>query len=641
MAVAFQQQIFALDARFNAYRAPGNPNFKTLYIRRRSQLLRENSKFKDIDTIKKYINIRSQLLQRRYGVQDNISISSSSSRQRSNSKASLAIEDSFTINAPRKGDDTISENYAFTGVHHIFDQHSKQVTMVKFANNDRSRLCCVSDDCTVSVCNVTSTPPKVTFILEGHVEAVTGCDWSASNDLIATCALDGMLMVWDARTGRRLRMVQDQLTAPLLCCAFQPANNNMLIAGNARGMVEVLNVSTGIYPRGGTSIVGGRVTALVCSTSGRIFWAANDKGMIVSYRMSSSGAMLSKLRRCQVGGAVSSLSWSPWLARHPALLVSVADNSLNLFRITESEGGLVLRKRFGTRHEAAPVRSSLCPLVSCAAARVLCRRITESEGGLVLRKRFGTRHEAAPVRSSLCPLVSCAAARVLCRRITESEGGLVLRKRFGTRHEAAPVRSSLCPLVSCAAARVLCRRITESEGGLVLRKRFGTRHEAAPVRSSLCPLVSCAAARVLCRRITESEGGLVLRKRFGTRHEAAPVRSSLCPLVSCAAARVLCRRITESEGGLVLRKRFGTRHEAAPVRSSFCPLMSFRRGVCVVSGSEDSGVYFYDVEGDPQHAVVNKLQGHAAAVLGVSFSYDESLLATSDVSGLVIIWRRR
>lgn len=74
MAAAFQQQIFALDARFNAYRAPGNPNFsmptfliwfvnlfnylkithlwqllnisETLYIRRRSQLLRENAKFK-------------------------------------------------------------------------------------------------------------------------------------------------------------------------------------------------------------------------------------------------------------------------------------------------------------------------------------------------------------------------------------------------------------------------------------------------------------------------------------------------------------------------------------------------------------------------------------------------------------------
>lgn len=85
-------------------------------------------------------------------------------------------------------------------------------------------------------------------------------------------------------------------------------------------MVEVLNVSTGIYPRGklfkgysttlfiykiftdkstekteldvycvihtfiivyhpagGSSIVGGRVMAIACATSGRIFWAANDR----------------------------------------------------------------------------------------------------------------------------------------------------------------------------------------------------------------------------------------------------------------------------------------------------------------------------------------------------------------------------
>ncbi|XP_050345785.1 WD repeat-containing protein 13-like [Nymphalis io] len=431
MAAAFQQQIFALDARFNAYRAPGNPNFKTLYIRRRSQLLRENSKFKDIETIKKYINIRSQLLQRRYGVQDNISISSSSSRQRSNSRASLPVDESITINAKKKNDMTISENYAFSGVHHIFDQHTDQVSMVKFANNDRTKLCCVSHDGTVSVCDVTATPPRVSFVLRGHTKPVTGCDWSASNEVLVTCALDGLLLVWDACGARRLRAVPDQLAAPLLCCAFQPANNNMLIAGNARGMVEVLNVSTGIYPRGGSSILGGRVTAIACESSGRMFWAANDKGVIVSYRMSGAGGALSKLRRCCVGGAVSSLAWSPWLARHPALLVSAADDSLYLFRVADREGLLSLKKRFSTQHRSFAVRSS------------------------------------------------------------------------------------------------------------------------------------------------------------------------------------------------------------------FCPLMSFRRGVCVVSGGEDACVYFLDIEGEARHhSVVNKLQGHASPVLGVSFSYDESLLATSDAAGLVIIWRR-
>ncbi|XP_041978361.1 WD repeat-containing protein 13-like [Aricia agestis] len=427
MAAAFQQQIFALDARFNAYRAPGNPNFKTLYIRRRSQLLRENAKFKDIETIKKYINIRSQLLQKKYGYQDNISISSASSRTRSSSKASLQIEDSVTINQKRKSDLSISENYAFTGVHHIFDQHTDQVSMVKFANNDRSKLCCVSHDGTVSICDVTATPPKVLFTLEGHTKAVTGCDWSASNELVATCGADGALCVWHVGRRARLRTVPDPAGAPLHAVAFQPANNNMIIAGNAKGMVEVLNVSTGIYPRGGSSVVGGRVLAIACESSGRIFWAANDKGVIVSYRMSGTGA-LSKLRRAAVGGAVTALSWSPYLARRPALLVSAAPDTVHLFRITDREGGLASWRTFPTRHRTAAVRST------------------------------------------------------------------------------------------------------------------------------------------------------------------------------------------------------------------FCPIMSFRRGACVVTGSEDACVYFYDMEAPGQP--VNKLQGHASPVLGVSFSYDESLLATSDASGLVIVWRR-
>jgi len=58
-----------------------------------------------------------------------------------------------------------------------------------------------------------------------------------------------------------------------------------------------------------------------------------------------------------------------------------------------------------------------------------------------------------------------------------------------------------------------------------------------------------------------------------------------------------------------------------------------------VTGSEDSCVYFLDIERD-EKPCVNKLQGHACPVLGVSFNYDESLLATSDQQGLVIVWKR-
>ncbi len=62
--------------------------------------------------------------------------------------------------------------------------------------------------------------------------------------------------------------------------------------------------------------------------------------------------------------------------------------------------------------------------------------------------------------------------------------------------------------------------------------------------------------------------------------------------------------------------------------------------LCIsVSGSEDSCVYFIDIARD-SNFMVNKLQGHSCPVLGVSFNYDESLLATSDYQGLVIIWSR-
>lgn len=47
-----------------------------------------------------------------------------------------------------------------------------------------------------------------------------------------------------------------------------------------------------------------------------------------------------------------------------------------------------------------------------------------------------------------------------------------------------------------------------------------------------------------------------------------------------------------------------------------------------------------DIEKPINRACVNTLQGHTKAVFSVSFNYDESLLATSDLEGLVIIWKR-
>lgn len=54
--------------RYNAYRTPTFPQFRTQYIRRRSQLLRENAKCGFEPGLRRqYLKLRSQLLALRYG----------------------------------------------------------------------------------------------------------------------------------------------------------------------------------------------------------------------------------------------------------------------------------------------------------------------------------------------------------------------------------------------------------------------------------------------------------------------------------------------------------------------------------------------------------------------------------------------
>lgn len=45
---------------------------------------------------------------------------------------------------------------------------------MKFANNDKSKLCCASNDGTLSICDVLASPPCVKAILRCHTGPVTG-----------------------------------------------------------------------------------------------------------------------------------------------------------------------------------------------------------------------------------------------------------------------------------------------------------------------------------------------------------------------------------------------------------------------------------------------------------------------------------
>ncbi|XP_050299429.1 WD repeat-containing protein 13-like isoform X3 [Anthonomus grandis grandis] len=345
---ALQQQAFALDARYNTLRVTGSPNFRTLYIRRRSQLLRESEK--SPEQWRQYLKLRSQLLQQKYGA-FKLESSSASNLSRTISKSSVMTETQMHVvfsstketliptkeaEASRAivGGTSIAENYAFSGVHHIFDQHSAAVTMVKFANNDKTKICCSSQDGSLSICDVVSEPPTVLAILNGHQDAIP----------------------------------------------------------------------------------------------------CNERGEIVSVLCELNGGLL-KARKITIDPHcfVTSLCYRTWIsreARNPLLLVNASNNSMCLFSIADSMGGLQLKRKFQNRHKSHVIRST------------------------------------------------------------------------------------------------------------------------------------------------------------------------------------------------------------------FCPIMSFRQGACVVTGSEDGSVYFVDVEKIGNKAVVNTLQGHSSAVLSISFNYDESLLATSDMEGLVILWKR-
>ncbi len=109
-------------------------------------------------------------------------------------------------------------------------------------------------------------------------------------------------------------------------------------------------------------------------------------------------------------------------------------------------------------------------------------------------------------------------------------------------------------------------------------------------------------------------------------------------LINCMPNYLLTYRLNSSDqNSLRLRKRVCIKQADHVIRSTFCPLagpVNKKSGQScrVCSGSEDFGVYIYDMEDDENGGFVNKLQGHEAVVKDVAFNYDQSLLASGDLN---------
>ncbi|XP_043216605.1 WD repeat-containing protein 13-like [Amphibalanus amphitrite] len=394
------QQILALDARFNAHRVPADPGFRTLYIRRRSQLLREGVREEagaDPALRRQYLRQRAALLSRRYGVPaDQVSVRSHSASTQSHSRQSHSRHHSDVGVARRGGESpatpggggtlvpsaratasqaivgggSLGENYAFAGFLHVFDQHTGPVTCVQFAHDELWLLALGSLDGRVSVCELEGEP-RVRHLLSGHTDGVTALAWSTSNELLVTCARDGTARLWQPGSGHCLRAVADPHGSPLSCVVFHPENNNLVLLGNRHGLVQAVNVSSGRFPAGGSSQLASAVTALAAPPTGALIWAGCQKGMVVSFQCDQASGRLVKCRRVTVSDGVpvtciSARSWASREAADMSLLVNAACNSLLLFRVVDQEGGLQLKRRFSVRHSSAEhvIKSSFCPIMS-------------------------------------------------------------------------------------------------------------------------------------------------------------------------------------------------------------------------------------------------------------------------------------
>nr|KAF6360920.1 WD repeat domain 13 [Myotis myotis] len=346
---AVWQQVLAVDARYNAYRTPTFPQFRTQYIRRRSQLLRENAKAGHPPALRRqYLRLRGQLLGQRYGplsepgsaraysnsivrssrttldrmedFEDDPRALGARGHRRSVSRGSYQLQAQMNravyedrppgsvvptsaaeASRAMAGDTSLSENYAFAGMYHVFDQHvDEAVPRVRFANDDRHRLACCSLDGSISLCQLVPAPPTVLRVLRGHTRGVSDFAWSLSNDILVSTSLDATMRIWASDDGRCIREIPDPDGAELLCCTFQPVNNNLTVVGNAKQNLHVVNISTGKKVKGGSSKLTGRVLALSFDAPGRLLWAGDDRGSVFSFLFDMATGKLTKAKRLVV-----------------------------------------------------------------------------------------------------------------------------------------------------------------------------------------------------------------------------------------------------------------------------------------------------------------------------------------------------
>ena len=380
----YTQQIIAADTKFNKYRgAPQGQGWisatssapsqtRKTYLKRRIQLLNADSSEKSNPHARKdinYLQIRSQL------VRQNV---------RSHGISDLRSTKSWTVSTGESSDQSppiVSSKYDFHGFHHLSDLHKAAVTHLMFLHNSSSTLIASSEDGSLSVHSL--EPPEVTATLSGHKAGVTDFDISTSNELLVSVSSDGAICVWQLPQGALLRQLSSSGCQSLSSCRFLPSNNNLVVVGGGAGLVQTINISTGIFPTSGTSTVPGSVLSLAMAGQDNLMWAATDRGVILSFRVEAGGKVTKGHRTIvsESGASVTSLNSRPSPATGlTMLLVNAANNSLLLYKVKDALGALSLYKKFSVIHSKLNVRSTFAPLMSYRSGDCV---VSASEDGAV------------------------------------------------------------------------------------------------------------------------------------------------------------------------------------------------------------------------------------------------------------------
>ncbi len=194
--------------------------------------------------------------------------------------------------------------------------------------------------------------------------------WSTTNDLIVSGSLDGTSRVWQVAKGKCMRVLKDASAAQVLCCCFQPLNENMIFTGNSKGFIQVYNLSTGILAnKNCLQKVGGRAQSMCFDSSGFNLWVGDDKGGISTFHFDLFTLKLTKKRKMinNPGYSIVSICYRNLNMKESALLVNAVPNYLLLYKILNDESNSIfLSKRIPIKQSEMSIRSIFCPLLKSA-----------------------------------------------------------------------------------------------------------------------------------------------------------------------------------------------------------------------------------------------------------------------------------